>query len=195
MWKIIFHNMKLIKSNLIVSCLSLCAGAFSAPMLKADEGRPEKPNVILILTDDLGWQDVKCYDVDDPSAYDTPYLDAFAKKGVLFWQAYSPAPSCSPSRCAIMSGDHPARAQKTHVLGGRPPYAQPSSMMMDPWFSGRMPAATHSLARAMKANGYTTGHAGKWHIAINHHAFPQPGDVGFDFTRSSRGAHSGRGTG
>ena len=185
--------MKISKSSLIVSCITFCVGAFSASLVKAEEGRPEKPNVILIVTDDLGWQDVKCYDVDEASAYDTPYLDAFAKKGVMFWQAYSPAPSCSPSRCAIMSGDHPARAQKTHVLGGRPPYAQPSSMMMDPWFSGRMPADTFTLARAMKANGYTTGHAGKWHIAINHHAFPQPKDVGFDFTRSTRGAHSGRG--
>jgi len=45
----------------------------------------------------------------------------------------------------------------------------------------------------MKTNGYTTGHVGKWHIAINHNAFPQPEDVGFDFTRSDRGAHSSRG--
>jgi len=150
-----------------------------------------KPNVILILTDDLGWQDVKCYDIDEPSPYDTPYLDAFAKTGAMFWQAYSPAPTCSPSRCAILSGDHPARAQKTHVVGGAPPYARSSrSRMMTPWFSGRMPEDTLTLARAMKQHGYVTGHVGKWHIAINHHAFPQPKDVGFDFTRSSRGAHS-----
>ncbi|MDF7799960.1 sulfatase [Pontiellaceae bacterium B1224] len=158
------------------------------------EAERPKPNVVLILADDLGWQDVKCYDVDEPSAYDTPYLDAFAKKGVMFWQAYSPAPSCSPSRCAIMSGDHPARSQKTHVLGGCPPHAKKKSdAMIDPWFSGRMPEDTFTLARAMKANGYTTGHAGKWHIAINHKAFPQPEDVGFDYTRSTRGAHSGSG--
>ena len=61
--------------------------------------------------------------------------------------------------------------------------------MMDPWYSGRMPEDTFTLAKAMKANGYTTGHVGKWHIAINHNAFPQPMDVGFDFTRSDRGAH------
>jgi arylsulfatase A-like enzyme len=143
-----------------------------------------------MLVDDLGWQDVKCYDVDNPSAYDTPNLDAFAKKGVMFWQAYSPAPTCSPSRCAILSGIHPARAQKTHVVGGHPPSARSSrTRMIDPWYSGRMPEDTFTLARAMKANGYTTGHAGKWHIAIDHSAFPQPEDVGFDYTRSSRGAH------
>lgn len=154
--------------------------------------RPQ-PNVVLILCDDLGWQDVKCYDVDQPSPMDTPHLDAFAKQGVQFWQAYSPAPTCSPSRCAIISGIHPARAQKTHVVGGHPPYARNKrSRMIAPWYSGRMPEDTFTLARAMKANGYTTGHVGKWHIAINHNAFPQPQDVGFDFTRSDRGAHSGR---
>lgn len=190
----VLKYMRILKNSVIAFSLRLGLVVSAVSVVVAEVERPEKPNVILIVTDDLGWQDVKCYDVDDPSAYDTPYLDAFAKKGVMFWQAYSPAPSCSPSRCAIMSGDHPARAQKTHVLGGRPPYPNAaSSMMMDPWFSGRMPADTFTLARAMKANGYVTGHAGKWHIAIDHHAFPQPGDVGFDFTRSTRGAHSGRG--
>lgn len=75
----------------------------------------------MILTDDLGWQDVKCYDIDDPSPMETPNIDALSKKGVMFWQAYSPAPTCAPTRCAIMSGNHPARAQKTHVVGGAPP--------------------------------------------------------------------------
>ena len=86
--------------------------------------RPAKPNVVLILTDDLGWQDVKCYDIDEPSPMETPHIDSLAKRGVKFWQAYAPAPTCAPSRCAIMSGNHPARAQKTHVGGGSSPYAQ-----------------------------------------------------------------------
>ena len=166
----------------------------ATPFCMAESERPDKPNIVLILADDLGWQDLKCYDVDDPSAYDTPHLDAFAQKGVQFWQAYSPAPSCSPSRCAIMSGNHPARAQKTHVVGGHPPYARSaSSRMMDPWYSGRMPEDTFTLAKAMKAHGYTTGHYGKWHIAISHKAFPQPLDVGFDFSIATRGAHSNAG--
>ena len=154
--------------------------------------RPEKPNVVLILTDDLGWQDVKCYDVDEPSPMETPNMDALAKKGVMFWQGYSPAPTCAPTRCAIMSGTHPARAQKTHVVGGAPPapHHLRGWRMMSPWYSGRMPAGEMTIARALKANGYVTGHAGKWHMAINHHAFPQPEDQGFDWTRSERGARS-----
>ena len=62
---------------------------------------PEKPNVVLILTDDLGWQDVGCYDIDEPCPYDTPHIDQLAKDGVLFRQAYSPAPTCAPSRAAV----------------------------------------------------------------------------------------------
>ena len=153
------------------------------------DGRPT-PNVVLLLTDDLGWQDVKCYDIDEPSPYETPNIDALAKKGVQFWQAYSPAPTCAPSRCAIMSGNHPARAQKTHVVGGAPPTVNANKdvqRMMDPWYSGRMPENEMTLARVLKASGYTTGHVGKWHMAINHNAFPQPLDQGFDYSTADRG--------
>ncbi len=153
--------------------------------------RPEKPNVVLILTDDLGWQDVKCYDIDEPSPMETPNIDALAKKGVMFWQGYSPAPTCAPSRCAILSGNHPARAQKTHVVGGAPPYPRNKNVrMMDPWYSGRMPEDELTIAKILGQNGYTTGHSGKWHIAIDHNAFPQPKDVGFDWTRSDRGSRT-----
>lgn len=175
----------------LLTVLFVLGLSFQSNVLLADSDRPEKPNVVLILTDDLGWQDVKCYDIDEPSPMETPNIDAFAKKGVMFWQGYSPAPTCAPSRCAILSGNHPARAQKTHVVGGAPPAPNSKhSRMMDPWYSGRMPADEMTLAKALRGNGYTTGHSGKWHIAIDHHAFPQPADVGFDFTRSSRGSRS-----
>ena len=104
--------------------LPIIFSAFLVHLTQADE-RPAKPNVVLILTDDLGWQDVKCYDADEPSVMETPNLDSLAKRGVLFWQAYSPAPTCAPSRCAIMSGNHPARAQKTHVVGRSASHTEP----------------------------------------------------------------------
>ena len=56
-----------------------------------------------------------------PDSNGNSNIDALAKKGVLFRQGYSPAPTCAPTRCAIMSGRHPAAAQKTHVVGGNPP--------------------------------------------------------------------------
>ena len=150
--------------------------------------RPAKPNIIMILTDDLGWQDVGCYDIDEPTPMETPNIDALATKGVQFWHGYSPAPTCAPTRCAIMSGDHPARAQKTHVVGGHPPLVyHPGHPMMPPWYTGRMPETTVTLPKLLQKNGYVTGHCGKWHMAIDHHSFPQPKDQGFDWTRSNLG--------
>ncbi|TWT54568.1 Arylsulfatase [Rubripirellula amarantea] len=170
-------------ATLAVVALSVTSIAF------ADEPRPTKPNIVLLLTDDLGWQDVKCYDIDEPSPMETPNIDSMADRGIKFWQAYSPAPTCAPSRCAIMSGNHPARAQKTHVVGGSPPtpYNKNVHRMMEPWYSGRMPENEMTLARALQQNGYVTGHCGKWHMAIDHHAFPQPEDQGFDWTRHNLG--------
>ena len=151
--------------------------------------RPDRPNVVLLLADDLGWQDVGCYDIDLESPMETPHIDELAKKGVLFRQGYSPAPTCAPTRCAIMSGRHPAVAQKTHVVGGNPPtpYNKTAHAVMDPWISGRMKLSEVTIAEALQGNGYVTGHTGKWHMAIDHNAFPQPEDQGFDFTRHDLG--------
>ena len=66
-------------------------GLMIAGVAFAEDGRPDKPNVLLLLADDLGWQDVKCYDIDEPSPYETPYIDGLAEEGVMFWQGYSPA--------------------------------------------------------------------------------------------------------
>jgi len=151
---------------------------------------PAKPNVLFILVDDLGWQDVGCYDIDEPCPYDTPHLDALARDGVKFWQAYSPAPTCAPSRGAVLAGRHPVRLQRTHVVGGAPPIPNHEAAwpLISPWYAGRLPISETILPEALKANGYTSGHVGKWHIAINHNAYPQPIDHGFDWTRSERGA-------
>ncbi|MBN2271262.1 MAG: sulfatase [Sedimentisphaerales bacterium] len=172
------------KKTVLLICCITAANVFA--------DRPAKPNIVLLLTDDLGWQDVKCYDIDEPSPMETPNIDSLAEKGVMFWQAYSPAPTCAPTRCAIMSGNHPARAQKTHVVGGAPPHPHHKLhwRMMSPWYSGRMPEDEVTLAKVLQKNGYVTGHVGKWHMAIEHHAFPQPEDQGFDWTRSNRGARS-----
>lgn len=147
-----------------------------------------KPNVIMILTDDLGWQDVGCYDIDQPSPYETPNIDQLAREGIKFWQAYSPAPTCAPTRVAILSGKHPARSQKTHVVGGAPPSPHTkNSPLISPWYSGRMNTSEITIAEALKTNGYTTGCVGKWHCAISHHAFPQPKDQGFDISHMNIG--------
>lgn len=177
------HCTRLLKTLLALSILSSVACAAQ---------RPTKPNIVLILTDDLGWQDVKRYDIDKPCPMETPNIDALAKKGVMFWQAYSPAPTCGPSRCAIMSGTHPARAQMTHVSGGKPPrpHHHRGWAYLSPWYTARMPADEITLAKALKQHGYATGHSGKWHMSKNHNSFPAATDQGFDFSRHSRGVQS-----
>ena len=156
--------------------------------------RPAKPNVVLMLVDDLGWQDVICYDVDEPAPYETPNLDKLAQRGVLFTNGYSPAPVCSPSRCAIMSGKHPARTMSTTVASGKPPMPHhPQNSFISPWCRGGMDTKNVTIAEALKLNGYKTGHVGKWHIAVNHYAFPQPVDEGFDFTSHFPGNPQARG--
>ncbi|WP_442506764.1 sulfatase [Novipirellula sp. SH528] len=155
----------------------------------ADEGRPEKPNVLLVLADDLGWQDVKCYDIDEPSPYETPNIDGLAKEGVMFWQGYSPAPVCAPARCAILSGIHPARAQKTNVRGGTPPAPRhlSASRVMDPWQTARLSMDEPTIAQVLQENGYATGHSGKWHMNMTPKSEPLPKNVGFDWSRESMG--------
>lgn len=158
--------------------------------------RPQKPNVVLILADDLGWQDVGCYDIDEPTPYETPNIDKFSETGVKFWQAYSPAATCAPSRGAILAGKHPARLQRTHVVGGAPPipHREKTSQTISPWYSGRLAVNETTIPEVLKKNGYVSGHIGKWHIAISHNAYPQPTDHGFDFTISDRGVTSTSGS-
>ncbi len=159
-----------------------------APLIADAADRPSKPNVVLLLADDLGWQDVKCYDIDEPSPMETPNIDAFASRGVMFWQAYSPAPVCSPSRAAILSGLHPARGDMTTVAGGDPPCpANPHAPSIAPFNTARMPTTRFTLAEALKQEGYATGHSGKWHISKNHYDYPKPFDHGFDFSCHQRG--------
>ncbi|MBT7923914.1 MAG: sulfatase [Opitutae bacterium] len=175
--------------NFIRKTILLLMSAFILCPTGGAKERPQKPNVVLLLADDLGWQDVNCYDLDAPTPMETPHIDALAKKGVLFRQGYSPAPTCAPTRCAIMSGRHPAVAQKTHVVGGNPPtpYNKLAHPIMDPWYSGRMKLEEVTIAEALRTNGYVSGHTGKWHMAIDHNAFPQPEDQGFAFTRHDLG--------
>ena len=75
-------NLRLLVSSLLPILLLTSVGAFHNRLSTPDdEGRPAQPNIVLLLTDDLGWQDVKCYDIDDPSPYETPNIDGSGKEG------------------------------------------------------------------------------------------------------------------
>ena len=155
--------------------------------------RPALPNFIIILADDLGWQDLKCYDKEAPfSVFQTPYIDALASEGVLFRQGYSPAPVCAPSRVGIICGKNPARAGKTSVVGGTYPQpASSSTRMMEPYYTARMALDEITIPEALGRLGYFSGHMGKWHMAVGHNSYPNALDQGFDWSRANRGVTVG----
>ena len=151
-----------------------------------------KPNIIIFYADDLGWQDTELNDLEKPCPWKTPNIMALAKDGMNFINGYSPAPTCTPSRSALMSGLHPARTGITHVAGGKIPYLKRSSEgYIDPYFPMGLTSQHVTIAEVLQKNGYKTGHSGKWHIGELEDQ--KPLRQGFDFSYSSRGAHSGGG--
>ncbi|NIP17567.1 MAG: sulfatase-like hydrolase/transferase, partial [Xanthomonadales bacterium] len=93
---------------------------------------------------------------------------------------------------AILSGHHPARGEMTSVAGGNPPHpGHPTgSGTITPWYSSRIPTETFTLAEALKAEGYVTGHSGKWHVSKHHYDYPNPYHHGFDRSTHHRGVQS-----
>ena len=91
------------------------ATVFLATSLSLLNAQVTKPNIIVFYVDDLGHQDVQINELDNLCPYETPNMIALAASGMNFPQAYSPAPTCSPSRAAIISGRHPAKTRFTHV--------------------------------------------------------------------------------
>jgi arylsulfatase A len=118
-----------------------------------------KPNVILILADDLGAADLGCY---GSKFHKTPHLDAFAKQGVQFTEAYASCPVCSPTRVALLTGKFPARLGITDWLPGRPD--RPDQMLKRPPLVNQLPLEEITIAERMKAAGYATALIGKWHL-------------------------------
>ena len=148
-----------------------------------------KPNIIIFYADDLGWQDVQLNDLDQPCAWDTPNIAKLAEDAINFTNAYSPAPTCAPSRSALLSGLHPAKTGITNVSGGKIPKAQRSEKYMSPYFPEGLMPENFTIAEALKMNGYRTGHVGKWHAGGL--KIQSSTNQGFDFAHESRGAHQG----
>lgn len=147
-----------------------------------------RPNIILIMADDLGWRDLGSY---GSSFYETPRLDEFAQSGVLFTQAYSAASTCSPTRASILTGQYPARTgllrASGHMQGELKHQSQSGTR---PFLHAAGPSSTNYLAEdyytlgeAMKAEGYSTAFIGKWHLGRAPHI---PENNGFDFVVGGR---------
>jgi arylsulfatase A-like enzyme len=118
-----------------------------------------KPNVIIILVDDLGWADLGC---SGSTFYETPNIDRLARRGMRFTNAYADCPVCSPSRAALMTGKYPARLHLTDWLPGRAD--RPSQQLLRPPIRQELPLEEITLAEALKPAGYSTAGIGKWHL-------------------------------
>lgn len=120
---------------------------------------PPKPNVVFILTDDLGWADLGCY---GSTFYETPNLDRLAKQGMRFTDAYAASNVCSPTRAAILTGKYPARLHLTDWLTGRED--RPDQKLSRPQFQKFLPLEEYTWAEALREAGYQTAFIGKWHL-------------------------------
>jgi len=134
-----------------------------------------KPNIIFILADDLGYKDLGCY--GNPFI-ETPVLDKMAVDGMLFSQAYA-HPACSPSRAALMTGKHPARLGITTAVGLN--RRDKNSPVEPPKVAEFLPSTEITLAEILKRNNYVTGMIGKWHLGDNDTTLPH--GQGFEYDR------------
>ena len=146
---------------------------FFLPLLTRLHAAVNRPNIIFILADDLGWADLGGY---GSTFYETPNLDRLAKQGVRFTDAYAACSVCSPSRASILTGKYPARLQLTDWLPGRPD--GPEQMLNRPQIQQFLPLEEFTIAEALKAGGYQTAFIGKWHLGEAPEYWPE--HQGFD---------------
>lgn len=142
----------------------------------ASAATPERPNILFIMADDLGWMDTGVY---GSRFYETPHIDRLAGRGMRFTNAYSANPLCSPTRASILSGVYPTRVGLTgpwahhgtaifeHILPGTAHPTHPFTQQAGPAGDGggtRMDIPYYTYAEALKDAGYRTAHFGKWHV-------------------------------
>src|SRR5689334_1510887 len=149
----------------------LWLGVFLILMVMVPRTAHAKPNIVVILADDLGYGDVGCYGA---TKVKTPNVDKLATQGCRFTDAHATSSTCTPSRYGLLTGEYPWRKKGTGVLPGD------ASLIIQP---GRptVPAVLHTAR-------YTTGAVGKWHLGLgtgnidwNGDIEPGPLEIGFDW--------------
>ena len=143
-----------------------------------NDNAPAQPNILFILADDLGYNDLSCM---GSTFYESPNIDRIAKQGVIFTNGYAACQVCSPSRASIMTGKNPARHGITDWIGAAHGEswrkAKRYTKMLPPDYVRHLAFDDTSIAEAFQKNGYKTFFAGKWHLG-NEGSYPQ--DHGFD---------------
>lgn len=142
---------------------------------------PEKPNVLFVLVDDLGYHDLS---FAGSAYYETPNIDQLASKSTIFTQGYAGSRVCSPSRATIMTGKFTARHGITDWIGAKTGADWRSQNRHDKLLPAEnleaLPANDSTIAETLKANGYKTFYAGKWHLGD---LGSSPEDHGFDINK------------
>ncbi len=137
----------------------------------ADVTHADRPNIVFILADDLGWADTTLY--EHTSYYKTPNIQRLAKRGMTFTHAYAASPLCSPTRSSILTGQSPARTGITTPNCHLPQVvlqasagtnASAGNKSIDPTPVTRLNTTYYTLAEALHDADYATGHFGKWHL-------------------------------
>lgn len=143
----------------LAALATACAGP-GDPDQQATASAPKRPNIVVILADDLGYADISSY---GGTRIATPNIDRVAKSGVIFTDGYSAAPVCSPSRAGLNTGRHPDRFGFEFNNG---------PAQRDIQQNLGLPTAELTLAKALHGQGYRTGLVGKWHLGSNDDFYP-----------------------
>ena len=137
-------------------------------------GQDQRPNIVVVFIDDLGWGDFSCFGNREAA---TPEIDRLAAEGLRFEQFYVNAPICSPSRCALTTGQYPQRWRITSYLNNR---ADNARRGVADWLDPEAP----TLARQLQASGYAVGHFGKWHLGGQRDVDDAPAIARYGFDQS-----------
>jgi len=167
-----FNSSHFMKTIRILCTLLFCAASLSAA---------NRPNIIFIFIDDMGWGDLGCYGND---FIDTPRIDRLAKEGMRFTDFYAAGAVCSPTRCAVQSGQNQARIGITAHIPG---HWRPFERCITPLTTMALPHDTITVAESLKTAGYKTGYVGKWHLGRGDKF--GPATQGYDFAVEINGAH------
>ncbi len=136
----------------VLAVLEICCSASAA----------DRPNVVVIMADDLGWMDLHCQGND---SLDTPNLDRLASQGMRFTSAYAAAPVCTPTRAAMMTGQAPARLSITNHAPGNPDHVSKETRLKGADWNTYLSLDHVTIAEHLKGAGYATGFIGKWHLS------------------------------
>ena len=154
----------------------LCLASFTLLSLLCEHSSAAqgRPNLIMVFIDDMGWGDFSCFGNREAQ---TPNVDRLAAEGIRFSQFYVNAPICSPSRCALTTGQYPHRWRITSFLNNR---GDNERRGVNNWLDPKAP----TMARILQQSGYATGHFGKWHLGGQRDVddAPEITEYGFDET-------------